>query len=294
MQRKGIFNNNDHVFCVAKDEASFNSVNESHSGIYMQDEHAFFKISPKASQKGWAVDEALVMPEPACLVLHAIIMNNLIGDDDVNFAPKTLKMDFELIKFQERNQLVVPILLTKSNENDMVEFTLQRKRRHVQQQYEQLRDQAKKVMTNDAMLRKNFDIKLYAGATIDDDSFHDDDVDGVNSPDRAVNVVSAANAVDGALEHVNGVNGNVNGVNVVNDNCVLDEPPAAGIIGHTTLLSQRIVRRLLTTLMHDLYMRRQISAIELCSATYMNLHSLPEARNYYSVIGKIFVDYDDA
>lgn len=86
------------------------------------------------------------------------------------------------------------------------------------------------------------------------------------------------------------------------DGVVDDEPGAAAafagvveqpIVIKSLKLAQVIVRRLLTTLMHDLYMRRLVDADELCSATYLNLHGLLEARKSYSCIEQIFVDYDD-
>jgi hypothetical protein len=61
----------------------------------------------------------------------------------------------------------------------------------------------------------------------------------------------------------------------------------------TVVLQQRVVRRLLTTLAQDLYMRTVIDSKELCSTTFANLHGLQEARLTYNCVERMFVDYDD-
>lgn len=55
-------------------------------------------------------------------------------------------------------------------------------------------------------------------------------------------------------------------------------------------LDQNVVRRLLTTLMHDLYMLRIVDPLDLCCATYLNLHGLKEARGTYNCLEAMFVD----
>jgi hypothetical protein len=72
-----------------------------------------------------------------------------------------------------------------------------------------------------------------------------------------------------------------------------EEVAKKGATIHSIVLTQRVVRRLLTTLAHDLFMRRWISAADLFSTTFTNLHGLKEARQSYSCIEQIFRDYDD-
>jgi hypothetical protein len=60
----------------------------------------------------------------------------------------------------------------------------------------------------------------------------------------------------------------------------------------TVRLSQLVLRRLQTTLLHDLYLRHIIDETEISCATYANLHSPLEAYNTYNKLPVMFADYD--
>jgi hypothetical protein len=70
---------------------------------------------------------------------------------------------------------------------------------------------------------------------------------------------------------------------------IIDQAPIAT---ETIRLSQLVVRRALTTLLHDLYMRHLVDALDLCAATFVNLHAPSEAYKTYNKLHIMFRDYD--
>jgi hypothetical protein len=70
----------------------------------------------------------------------------------------------------------------------------------------------------------------------------------------------------------------------------IDDVPARAI--DNAPLTHVVVRRLAATLQQYLYMVHAVDALQLCCATYMDLHSLPVAHDSYNKLHSMFVELD--
>ena len=260
---------NEHAFVVATSEVLFNDVKRPHSGVFLSDGRVYLRVAKESGQKGWSVNEKRELPPFASELVRVIINNELLGSDsNVWKKPVGLKMNKLLAAFQARHGVVVPHMLDQKSVGGQAESHVavtQFRAKRVRVQFEAIvaRNAAALRAVNDAIA--NEEVGQNDGETIEDDDEHEDDDDDDDGSD----------ASDGSSSES-------------------EEVAKKGATVDSIVLTQRVVRRLLTTLAHDLFMRRWISAADLFSTTFTNLHGLKEARQSYSCIEQIFRDYDDA
>ena len=89
----------------------FNAIQGPHSGFFLHDDLVYEEINRASGQKAWHIDEPCQVPAFANALLRDIIINHLLGDENIWAAPANLRMDEELEAFQQAHSIVVPMLL---------------------------------------------------------------------------------------------------------------------------------------------------------------------------------------
>ena len=307
---------------MALSKELFDSVRGPHSGFYKSDGRVVERIDIHGGQKSWMLSEPCALPDVANKIVSNVIQHELLGDgEQVWYAPSDLRMDQALRSFQMEHAIIVPLILQQKS-GDIVGVSLKRRKRAVKSQFDML------ISAHTMVTRPNAEEVPVLRNSDDDD---DDDVDhkvvnddhagkgqrgDLGNPDHPVQLeLSITDSLrkkalheqqqqypqmhddDSTASEPDDVDDDDNRVGGV-------EPDNPGQLGYlaqlgkpakvaSAVLDQTVVRRLLTTLLHDQYMRRMIDVIDLCCATYLNLHGLSEARATYNCLEIMFTDYDD-
>lgn len=262
-----------HEFYVASSREVFESVMGAVSGFFLVGDNVYSKISRAAGQKTWCLQEPCQLPGAAAALVREIIKAKLLGEDDLWAAPRGLSMNSALAEFQRKHSIVVPMLLQKKGGNAaaaQISVPFSRRKREIARQARQL--------TSHYVLAEAARPQPAVDAASDSDGNADgDDADSADSDDEFENV----HAVD--YDEIGDSDGNAIAHSQANGNGI-----------ETITLDQLVMRRLVTTLMHNIFMRRLVDKVDLCCATYLNLHGLQEARATYSCVEMMFVDLDDS
>jgi len=242
-------------------------VHGPHSGYFRSDGEVCERVDRSAGQKEWTLKERCQLPPFANEIINKIITDELLGSgQQLWYAPK-MSMDAELSAFQKRHQIVVPLMLRQKSDK-IVSVDMRRAKREIKSQFDALvRAQAELMLSREAADQK----QQQQQADDDDGSYIERD-----------DAVENANLAEQADAQVGDQGDQGNPSNQINPGEIA-----------SVELGQNVVRRLLTTLMHDLYMLRIVDPLDLCCATYLNLHGLKEARGTYNCLEAMFVDYDD-
>ena len=233
-------------------------------------------VDRNGGQKNWLLSGPCRVPPFADDIVGTIVKEQLLGDGEQVWYAPAIVMDHALAEFQQRHAIVVPLMLQQKDV--AVDVDLRRAKREIRSQFAEL-VRAQAELEHERPVSKHRD---------DEDEHEDDDEDeheDEHEDDDEDGGSRRADEADGPAPNAAGSAGDAGNAD------------DAGSLGKRTIpsvkLGQNVVRRLVTTLMHDVYMRRLVDELDLCSATFLNLHGLVEARNTYSCLEAIFIDYDD-
>lgn len=266
-----------HHFYVASSRELFENVAGAVSGFFLDGGNVYSKISRAAGQKTWSLQKPCQLPGAAAALVREIVSAKLLGEDDLWAAPSGLSMNASLVAFQHKHSIVVPMMLQKKGDKaaatqSSVPFS--RRKREIARQAKQLTSHY--MSAESARPQPAFEAASDSDDNADGDGDDDDNAES-DSADEFENVP----AVD--YDEIGDSDGNAIAQSLAN-NCGIE----------TITLNQLVMRRLVTTLIHNIYMRRLVDKVDLCSATYLNLHGLQEARATYSCVEIMFVDLDDS
>ena len=83
---------NGHTFCLATSREMFNAIQGPHSGFFLHDNLVYEEINRASGQKAWHIDEPCQVPAFANALLRDIIINHLLGDENIWAAPANLRI----------------------------------------------------------------------------------------------------------------------------------------------------------------------------------------------------------
>jgi hypothetical protein len=267
-----------HSFYFASGKAVFQAIksNSAKSGVFRNEEGDFvLSVSPHAGQKGHSIDidSPLVLPSVAQLVFTNLLAG--LRGRHVARAP-VFKIDKALEQFRARNRIALPLYLDLRSV-DLDSVTAKRATRNsIREQRAQLALLRDAVHANANADRADRDAPqpgAHAADAADVAIVGDDNCSSTDGDDENESVSDAVDDMEGHELDVNGAPLDPNAV-------------------PTIRLTQLVLRRLLTTLLHDMYLRHLIDETQLSCATFVNHHSPHEAYNTYNKLPVMFADYD--